>query len=195
MISCFIGAILTNFRLHLTASLIMLGIMAAVFLAWSFVWLRGEMLYPAVVMVTLAILAVWHNKVHPTAWDPHRINMNAAVVTFSALAWLGVGNRLRAIRGQIFQLAGPARACSVILALIGTGFSAALALSPAFASDLWRQTRQAGDWALGLTTLAALVIYFTWARFEFGRRFFDVMGGIAIALLSLYVGIYWGIRI
>ena len=40
-----------------------------------------------------------------------------------------------------------------------------------------------------------LVVYFTWARFEFGRRFFDVMGGIAIALLSLYVGIYWGIRI
>ncbi|MCX5648613.1 MAG: hypothetical protein NTX40_05885 [Planctomycetota bacterium] len=193
--SCFIGAILTNFRLHLTASLIMLMIMAAVFLAWSFVWLRGEMLYPAVVMVTLAILAVWHNKVHPTAWDPHRINMNAAVVTFSALAWLGVGNRLRAIRGEIFQLAGPARACSVILALLGTGFAAALALSPTFASDVWRQPREVGDWALGLTTLAALVVYFTWARFEFGRRFFDVMGGIAIALLSLYVGIYWGIRI
>jgi len=195
VVSCFIGAILAAFRLHTTASLIMLGIMSAVFLAWSFVWLRGEMLYPAVVMVTLGILAIWHNKVHPIGWDPHRVSMNAAVLVFSALFWLGVGDRLHKIRGEIFQLAGPARACSVILALVGTGFAAALALSPTFTDDVWRQARDFGDWALGLSTLTALIGYYTLARLVLARRFYDIMGGLALLLLGLYVGIYVGVRL
>ncbi|MGB2614158.1 MAG: hypothetical protein WBD63_10220 [Phycisphaerae bacterium] len=195
VISCFLAAILTAFRLHLAASLIMLGVMSAVFLAWTFVWLRGEMLYPAVVMVTLGALAVWHNNVHPTAWTPYRVNVNAAVLAFSALGWFGVSNRLRAIRGEIFQLAGPARACSLILALVGTGFAAALAVSPAFPNGAWRADRTSGDWALGLSTLAALLVYFTWARLRLGRRFFDIMGALALLLIGLYVGIYWGIRL
>ena len=65
VISCFCGAILALSRLASTSSFIMLGLMAVVFLVWSFVWLRGEMLYPAVLMVTLWILAVWHNKAPP----------------------------------------------------------------------------------------------------------------------------------
>ncbi|MGB2998907.1 MAG: hypothetical protein WBC59_09775 [Phycisphaerae bacterium] len=195
VVSCFIGAILAAFRLHTTPSLIMLGIMSVVFLAWSFVWLRGEMLYPAVVMVTLGILAIWHNKAHPIGWDPHRVNMNAAVLAFSALFWLGVGDRLQKIRGEIFQLAGPARACSVILALVGTGFAAALALSPTFTDDVWRQARDFGDWALGLSTLTALIGYYTLARLVLARRFYDIMGGLALLLLGLYVGIYVGVRL
>ena len=195
VISCFLAAILAAFRLHLSASLIMLGILSAVFLAWAFVWLRGEMLYPAVVMVTLGILSVWHNNVHPTAWTPYRVNVNAAVLAFSALGWFGVSVRLNAIRGEIFQLAGPARACSVILALVGTGFGGALAVGPTFGGEVWRATRDAGDWASGLATLAALLVYFTWARLRSGRRFFDILGAVALLLIGLYVGIYWGVRL
>ncbi|MCX5683453.1 MAG: hypothetical protein NT049_07200, partial [Planctomycetota bacterium] len=63
--SCFAGAMLAAFRLNTHAALFMLLIMAAVFLLHSFFWLRGEMLYPAVLMVTLAALATWHNFAHP----------------------------------------------------------------------------------------------------------------------------------
>ena len=56
--SCFAGAVLAAFRLNTHAALIVLGIMSAVFLLWSLVWLRGEMLNPAVLMVTLATLAI-----------------------------------------------------------------------------------------------------------------------------------------
>ena len=195
VISCFIAAILAMFRLSNTESLIMLGLMAVVFLGWSFVWLRGEMLYPAVFMVTLTILAIWHNTARPADWDPHRLNMNALVMSASALVWLGFGNRLHAIRGEIFQLATPARACSVILGMVGTGFAVALALSPAFGADVWRQPRALGDWAMGLATLSALILYFAWAAFVFDHRFYSLMSGMGVLLLGLYVGIYVGVRL
>ncbi|HUU93346.1 MAG TPA: hypothetical protein VM238_19300 [Phycisphaerae bacterium] len=195
VISCFIAAILAMFRVSSTESLIMLGLMAVVFLGWSFVWLRGEMLYPAVFMVTLTILAIWHNTARPTQWDPHRLNMNALVMSASALVWLGFGNRLHAIRGEIFQLATPARACSVILGMVGIAFAVALALSPTFGADAWRQPRALGDWAMGLATLSALILYFAWAAFVFDHRFYSLMSGVGVLLLGLYVGIYVGVRL
>jgi len=193
--SCFAAAVLALFRLSFPSSLVMLGVMSAVFLAWSFVWLRGEMLYPAVFMVTLFILSAWHNVVQPTAWDAGRLYVNAMVMALSALAWMVVGNQLHPIRGEIFQLAPPARHCSVVLGLIGTLFAAALAVSPTFPADLWRAERTPQDWALGLATFALLIGYFVWGRRVFERRFFSLMGGLAVLLLGLYVGIYTGIRV
>ena len=193
VISCFCGAVLAFFRLSSTASFIMLGLMAVVFLVWSFVWLRGEMLYPAVLMATLWILSVWHNKAPPTEWNALRVALNAAITTFSALLWLGIGNRVHAVRGEIFQLAGPARACSVILALVGTAFAAILALSPTFATAVWREPRTLGQWALGLATFLALILYFTWAAAIFHRRFYSLMSRLSVLLLGLYVGLYVGL--
>ena len=193
--STFVAAGLAMFRLESTEALIMLGLMATVFLGWSFVWLRGEMLYPAVFMLTLTVLAIWHNTAHPPAWNPYRVSMNALIMSVSAVIWLGFGNRLHAIRGEIFQLATPARACSVILGLIGMGFAVALAVSPTFGAEVWRQTRSLSDWAMGLATLSALILYFTWAQFVFKHRFYGVMSGFGVLLLGLYVGIYVGVRL
>jgi hypothetical protein len=193
VISCFIGAMLAMFRLSSHEALIMLGLMTVVFLGWSFVWLRGEMLYPGVFMLTLTILAIWHNTARPTEWTPHRLSMNALILGVSALVWLGFGNRLHAIRGEIFQLAAPARACSAILGLVGIGFAVALALSPTFGSEVWRQTRSLGDWAMGLLTLSALILYFAWAGFVFDRRFYSLVSGFGVLLLGLYVGMYVGV--
>jgi hypothetical protein len=173
----------------------MLGVMSLVFLIWSFVWLRGEMLYPAVFMLTLFVLAIWHNVVKPTEWRPERLNINALVMVGSAVVWLVVGNQLQPIRGEIFQLASPARHCSVVLSLIGVVFAAALAISPTFPQEVWRMERTAGDWAWGLSMLVALIGYFAWARLVFERRFFSLMSGLAFLLLGLYVGIYTGLRI
>jgi len=195
VIATFIAAILALFRLEHTEAMVMLGLMAVVYLGWSFVWLRGEMLYPAVFMVTLTVLAIWHNTAHPPEWNPNRLAMNALVMSVSAVIWLGFGNRLHAIRGEIFQLAAPARACSVILGLIGFGFAVALALSPTFGAEVWRHTRTLSDWALGLATLSALILYFTWAGFLFEHKFYNLMAGLGVLLLGLYVGIYVGVRL
>ena len=195
VVSCFVGALLAALRLATAEALVMLLIMAVVFLAWSFVWLRGEMLYPAVLMVTLAVLAVWHNKVHPTQWDAYRLSINALVMGVSALVWLGVGNRLHAIRGEIFNLAAPARACSAILGLVGLGFAVALALSPAFGGDVWRQARTLADWALGLATLSSLILYFSWAGFVLQHRFYSLVSALVVLLLGLYIGLYVGVRL
>jgi hypothetical protein len=194
--SCFAGAVLAAFRLNTHAALIVLGIMSAVFLLWSLVWLRGEMLYPAVLMVTLATLAIWHNIAHPVMWDAGRLAINAILLTVSALVWLAVGKSLHPIRREIFQLAAPARACSVILGVVALGFAGAMAVSPTFATDaasVWRQHRSAWDWALGLTALALLMGYFACARFAFSQRFYGLMSGLAALLLGLYVGIYVGV--
>ena len=196
--SCFVGAMLAAFRLNTHAALIMLAIMSAVFMLWSFVWLRGEMLYPAVLMVTLTTLAIWHNIAHPTMWDAGRLAINAIILTVSALVWLVIGKSLHPIRGEIFQLAAPARACSVILGVIAIGFAAAMAVSPTFALDpasIWRQPRSAWDWTLGLTALALLMGYFACARFAFSQRFYGLMSGMAVLLLGLYVGIYVGVQL
>ncbi len=193
VISCGLGAVLAAFRLAAPASLIMLGVMALVFLLWSFVWLRGEMLYPAVLMVTLGILSVWHNVAHPTDWTPHRVGINALIFGLSALVWVGIGHRLHGIRGEVFHLASPARACSVILGVLGIGFAVALAVSPAFPAAVWRETRDAGDWALGLSVYSALILYFAWAGTIFDRRFYHLMSGVAVLALGLYVGIYVGV--
>jgi hypothetical protein len=195
VMSCFIGAILAIFRLSTPPALIMLGVMSAVFLLWSFVWLRGEMLYPAVFMVTLTTLAVWHNVAHPTMWDGGRIAINSGIMSVWALVWLAAGKGLQPIRGEVFQLAAPARACSVILGFVAAGFAAALAVSPTFGAAVWRQPRSAWDWTLGLTALVLLMAYFTCARFAFGRRFYGLMGGFGVLLLGLYVGIYIGVRL
>jgi hypothetical protein len=195
VISCFVGAVLAALRLNDPASLIVLAVMSAVFLLWSFVWVRGEMLYPAVFMVTLTALAVWHNLAHPTAWDAGRLAINAIVLTASAFAWLALGRSLHPIRGEVFQLAAPARACSVILGVVGMGFAAAMAVSPTFAAGIWRQDRSAWDWTLGLAALALLMGYFAWARFVFSQRFYALMSGLAVLLLGLYVGIYVGVRL
>ena len=195
VMSCFTAAFLALFRLNTSASLIMLAVMAAVFLAWSFIWLRGEMLYPAVLMVTLTTLAVWHNLAQPNLWDAGRLAINSGILTISALVWLGIGKGLHPVRAEVFQLAAPARACSVILAVVGTGLAAAMAVSPTFGGDIWRQPRTLWDWTLGLTALTLLVGYFTWARFAFGRRFFDLMSGLGLLLMGLYVGIYVGVRL
>jgi len=195
VISCFIGALLAMFRLSSHEALIMLGLMTVVFLGWSFVWLRGEMLYPGVFMLTLAVLAIWHNTAHPVRWDAHRLSMNAMIMAVSALVWLGFGNRLHAMRGEVFQLAAPARACSAILGLVGMAFAVALALSPTYGSEVWRQTRTLGDWAMGLMSLSALILYFAWAGFVFNRRFYSLVSGFAVLLLGLYVGIYVGVRL
>jgi len=195
VISCFTGAVLAAFRLSTPAALVMLAAMAAVFLLWSFVWLRGEMLYPAVFMVTFTTLAVWHNLAHPTLWDAGRLAINAIILTASAFAWLAVGKSLHPIRKEIFQLAAPARACSVILGVVGMGFAAALAVSPTFGPAVWREPRTAWDWTLGLAALALLMGYFAWARFVFSQRFYALMSGLAVLLLGLYVGIYVGVRL
>jgi len=194
-ISCLVAAVLAIFRLSTTPALIMLGVMSLVFLVWSFVWLRGEMLYPAVFMLTLFVLAIWHNVVKPTLWTPDRLYINAWVMIGSAWVWLVIGNQLHPIRGEIFQLAGPARHCSVVLSLIGTAFAAALAISPTFPAEIWRMERTPDDWATALVMLLALIGYFAWARRSFERRFFSLMGGLAFLLLGLYVGIYTGLRI
>ena len=196
--SCFAGAMLAAFRLNTHAALLMLAIMSAVFLLYSFVWLRGEMLYPAVVMVTLTTLAIWHNLAHPTMWDAGRLAINAILLTVSALVWLAIGKSLHPIRGEIFQLAAPSRACSVILGVIALGFAAAMAVSPTFAvaadiGSIWRQPRSAWDWTLGLTSLVLLMGYFACARFAFSQRFYGLMSGLAVLLLGLYVGIYVGV--
>jgi len=193
--SCFAGAMLAAFRLNTHAALLMLGIMSAVFLLWSFVWLKGEMLYPAVLMVTLMTLAIWHNIARPTMWDAGRLAINAIILTAWALAWLAVGKSLHPIRGEIFQLAAPARACSVMLGMIALGFTAAMAVSPTFggAGSIWRQPRSAWDWTLGLTALVLLMGYFAGARFAFSQRFYGLMSGLAVLLLGLYVGIYVGV--
>ncbi len=192
MTSCGIGAVMAAFRLETRAALVMLGIMAIVFLVWTFVWLRHQMLYPAVLMVTLAILAVWHNVEHPTDWNAYRLGVNAAVMTFSALVWLGIGHRLNTVHGEIFELAGPARACSLLLAIVGSGFAVALALSPLFPSDAWRAERAPGDWALGLSTLLALTGYFGWAGHATSRRAYQFVAGLIVLVLGLYVGLYLG---
>jgi hypothetical protein len=193
--SCFAGAVLAAFRLNTPAALIMLVIMSAVFLLWSLVWLRGEMLYPAVLMVTLATLAVWHNLAHPMMWDAGRLAINAIILTVSAAVWLAIGKSLHPIRGEIFQLAAPARACSVILGVVALGFAAAMSVSPTFGGvgSIWRQPRSAWDWTLGLTALALAMGYFAGARFAFSQRFYGLMSGLAVLLLGLYVGIYVGV--
>ena len=193
--TCFIGAILAAFRLNTMGAIVMLAIMSAVFLAWSFIWLRGVMLYPAVLMVTLTTLAVWHNAAQPVLWDAGRLAINAAILTVSAYVWLGIGKGLHPVRGEVFQLAGPARACSVILAMAATGFVAAMAVSPAFGAPIWRAARTPWDWSLGLAALALLTGYFAWARFALGRRFYGLMSGLVALLVGLYVGIYIGIRL
>lgn len=195
VISCFAAAVLAAFRLNSTHSLVMLAIMAAVFLMWSFIWLRGEMLYPAVLMVTLCALSVWHNHDPSTTWDPYRLSMNAVILTVSAMAWLGIGKWLPRVHGEIFQLAAPARACSAMLGLAGMAFAAALAVSPTFGQAVWRGDRMAADWALALTAMGLLIGYFAWARIVFERHFFSVMSGAAVLLVGLYVGIYVGIRL
>jgi hypothetical protein len=195
VMSCFIAAILAVFRLNTQPALIMLAIMAAVFLLWSFVWLRGEMLYPAVLMVALTTLASWHNVAHPTMWDGGRVAINSGLMSAWALVWLGIGKGLQPIRGEAFQLAAPARACSVILGFVATIFAAGLAVSPTFGAAVWRQPRSVWDWTLGLTALVLLMAYFTWARFAFGRRFYGLMAGFGVLLLGLYVGIYIGVRL
>ena len=190
--SCFIGTILAAFRLSSHAALIMLGVLAIVFLTWSFVWLRSQMLYPAAIMVTLAILAVWHNISRPADWDPFRLGVNAVVLTAAAVIWLGIGTRLLAVRGEIFELAAPAQACSQILAVLGTLFAAALALSPTFPGDVWRQPRTAADWGFGLFTLGALVAYWALAGHVLSRRLYYGLSGLIVLVLGLYVGIYLG---
>jgi len=195
VISTFLAAVLAMFRLESPQALVMLGLMAVVYLGWSFVWLRGEMLYPAVLMVTLTVLAIWHNTAHPQEWNPYRLSMNGLVMGISAVIWLGFGNRLHAIRGEIFQLAAPARACSVILGLVGLGFATALAVSPVFQGEVWHQTRTIGDWAMGLATFSALILYFTWAGFVFDRRFYNLVGVLGVLLLGLYIGLYAGARL
>ena len=116
-------------------------------------------------------------------------------MTFSAILWLGIGHRIHAIRGEIFQLAGPARACSVILALVGTVFAALLALSPTFATAVWRESRTIGQWTLGLATFLTLILYFAWADAIFRRRFYNLMTWLSVLLLGLYVGLYVGLHI
>jgi hypothetical protein len=193
--SCLAGAGLAVFRLHTMAALLMLAIMAGVFLAWAFIWLRGEMLYPAVLMVTLVVLAIWHHLLHPKTWDAGRLAVNAMVLGGSAFVWLGIAKTLDPIRGEVYQLAAPARASSVILGLVGVGFAAAMAVSPTFGGDVWRQPRTAWDWTLGLSALALLMGYFAWARFALDRRFFGLVSGAVALLLGLYVGIYIGVRL
>jgi hypothetical protein len=195
VISCFAGAVLAALRLGTLPSLVMLSVMATVFLAWSFIWLRGEMLYPAVLMVTLTTLSIWHNLAHPVVWDAGRLALNSGILLISALAWLGIGTGLHPIRAEVFQLASPARACSVLLAVAGTGFAGAMAVSPIFANPIWRQPRSLWDWTLGLSALGLAAGYFAWARFAFGRRFFTLMSGLALLLLGLYTGIYIGVRL
>ncbi len=195
VISCFVAAVMAAFRLWSPASLLMLAIMAAVFLVWSFVWLRGEMLYLAVLMVTLCTLSMWHTVERPEVWTPWRIEVNAALLTFSAVLWLVIGVRIHGVRGEVFQLAGPARACSVILALVGTGFTIALALSPALPGEVWRAGRTTGEWALGLSTLSALIFYYAWAAHVFRHRFYHAMSGLAVLAVGLYVGLYAGMRL
>ncbi len=195
VISTFVAAVLAMFRLHTHEALLMLGLMSVVYLGWSFVWLRGEMLYPAVFMLTLTILAIWHNTVHATAWTPYRLSMNAMILSTSAVVWLGFGNRLHALRSELFQLAAPARACSAVLGVLGFGFAVALALSPAFGSAVWQEPRSLGDWAMGLGTFSALILYFTWAGFVLRRRFYHLMSGLGVLVLGLYVGIYVGVRL
>ncbi|MCX5685519.1 MAG: hypothetical protein NT049_17825, partial [Planctomycetota bacterium] len=121
--------------------------------------------------------------------------INAIILTASALAWLVVGKRLHPIRGEIFQLAAPARACSVLLGVVAIGFAAAMAVSPTFGGleTVWRQPRSAWDWTLGLTSLALLMGYFACARFAFSQRFYGLVSGLAVLLLCLYVGIYVGV--
>jgi len=193
--TCFIGAILAAFRLSTGTALVMLAIMSAVFLAWSFIWLRGVMLYPGVLMVTLTTLAIWHNAANPVVWDAGRLAINAAILTGSAYVWLGIGAGLHPVRGEVFQLAGPARACSVILAAAATCFVAAMSVSPVFGAPVWRASRTPWDWFLGLAALTLLTGYFAWARFAFGRRFYGLMSGLVALLVGLYVGIYVGIRL
>jgi hypothetical protein len=195
VMSCFVAAMLAVFRLNSHEALIMLLIMSVVFLAWSFVWLRGEMLYPGVLMSTLLVLAVWHNSAHPQMWDAHRLGMNALVMGVSAVLWLGIGNRLHAVRGEIFQLAAPAQSCSVILGLAGLGFAAVLAVSPTFGAEVWRETRSLGDWALGLLAMSALILYFTWAGVVLRRRAYSLLSVLGVILLTLYVGLYVGVRL
>jgi hypothetical protein len=195
VISCFVAAVLAAMRLNDPAALTMLAVMAGVFLLWSFGWMRGEMLYPAVFMVTLTTLAVWHNAAHPMIWDAGRLAINAIIMAVSAFVWLAIGKSLHPIRGEIFTLAAPARACSVILGVVGMIFAGAMAVSPTFAADIWRQPRSAWDWTLGLTALALLMGYFAWARFVFSQRFYGLMSGLAVLLLGLYVGIYVGVRL
>jgi hypothetical protein len=193
--SCFGAAILAAFRLNAPGSLIMLAIMAAVFLAWAFLWQRGVMLYPAILMVTLTTLAIWHNIAHPVIWDAGRLAINAGILTISAFVWLAIGKGLDPVRAEVFQLAAPARACSVILAVIGTGFVAVMAVSSTFSGAIWRQPRSAWDWTLGLTAVGLLVGYYAVARFAFERRFYSLMSAFGLLLLGLYVGIYIGIHL
>jgi hypothetical protein len=195
MASCLTAAGLAAFRLNTPEALVMLSIMAAVFLAWAFIWVRSEMLYPAVLMTTLATLAVWHNLGHPAIWDAGRLAINSVILTASALAWLAIGKGLHPIRSHIFQLAAPARVCSVILAVLGMGFAAAMAISPTFRAEVWKQPRSPWDWTLGMVALVTLLAYFGWARFVFGRRFFGLMGGVGALLMGLYVGIYVGFNL
>jgi hypothetical protein len=195
VISCFTAAILAIFRINTPPALLMLAILSGVFLAWAFIWMRGEMLYPAVFMVTLMSLAIWHNAAQPTSWDAGRLAINALILTAWGFVWLGVGKALQGIRGVIFQLAAPARACAVILGFVATGFATAMAVSPTFGEVLWRQPRTAWDWTLGVAALVALMGLFTWARFAFGRRFYGLMSGFVVLLLGLYVGLYAGMYI
>jgi len=58
---------------------------------------------------------------------------------------------------------------------------------------VWRQTRSLGDWAMGLLTLSALILYFAWAGFVFDRRFYSLVSGFGVLLLGLYVGMYVGV--
>ncbi len=173
----------------------MLAVMAAVFLAWAFVWQRGVMLYPAVLMVTLTTLAIWHNIARPEIWDAGRLAINSGIMTVSAMVWLGIGKGLHPIRGEVSQLAAPARAGSVILAVVGTGFATVMALSPYFPDPIWRQERSLWDWTLALTALGLMIGYFAWARFAFERRFYSLMSAYGVLLLGLYAGIYLGIRL
>ena len=125
----------------------------------------------------------------PRAASLGRLAINAMILTGSAYAWLGIGKGLNPARGEVFQLAGPARACSVILAMAATGFVAAMAVSPAFGAPIWRAARTPWDWTLGLAALILLTGYFAWARFALGRRFYGLMSGLVALLAGLYVGI------
>ncbi|MDK1032202.1 MAG: hypothetical protein QGD94_09360, partial [Planctomycetia bacterium] len=188
-ISTLVGTGLAAFRLGTHEALIMLGIQSAVFLAWAFVWQRSAMLYPAILVLTLAVLSVWHNLSDISAaqeWNAYRVNINSAILCVSALFWLGVGTRLEGARGEMFQLAFPARNSSVIIAVLATGFAALLTFVPAFNASLRQAEPRWGQIAIGALALCGLIGYWFWAGRVFRRRFYLIAAAVSIFTLGAY---------
>jgi hypothetical protein len=147
----------------------MLWLLTGVFGIWSFGQKRAEFVYPTVLISIAALLSIWHNIEGPGPWTPDRLTINALVFAAGGPLWLAIGRAVERARGTMGLLGAPARQMSAVVALVGLGFFAALAVSPTWDGPPWAPDRAADRFVYGGLTALSLVAYFLWAAARMRR--------------------------